>query len=128
MNDLLVGINGRLFSLDARTGQRRWTVVLGETGLVTFAVNDELVIASGQDQQLVGVERLTGTERFRVTTAGFGKATLLLDSDAVFVAKSGELECFGLDGVRRWHDGFKGMGVRSVSLALGHQVSQSDEF
>lgn len=127
MSDLLlVGINGHIIAMDPLTGQRRWAVVLGETGLVSFAVNDELVIASAADDQLVGVERNTGQVRFRARTSRSGKATVLLAGDAVFVAKAGELECFGLDGVRRWHDEFKGMGLFSVALALGNQVLQPD--
>lgn len=127
MNDLLVGLNGHLFALDPATGQTRWKVVLASTGLVTFVLTDELVIATTTNDHLVGIDRPTGTERFRSRTSGSGKATMLLSGDQLFVAKAGVLECFRLDGTLRWKESFPGMGNRSVSLGLGDQVVLADE-
>jgi serine/threonine-protein kinase len=126
LNDLLVGINGQLIALDPATGQTRWKVMLYDSGLVTFVLTDDLVIATGMNDHLVGVDRRTGTERFRTRTSDYGKATMLLAGDQLFVAKAGVLDCFGLDGTRRWKEGFKGMGNRSVSLGFGNQVVQAD--
>ncbi|MDX2015766.1 MAG: PQQ-binding-like beta-propeller repeat protein [Myxococcaceae bacterium] len=127
MNALLVGLNGHVVALQPHTGDMLWKVDLCGQGLVTFAVNDSLVVASGTNDVLVGIDRSTGQERFRVKTSSFGKATVLLEHDRVFVVKAGVLECFGLDGQQRWREGFAGMGNRSVSLALGHQVVLADD-
>jgi outer membrane protein assembly factor BamB len=127
MKDVIVGINGSLVAIDPSTGKTRWKVVLSSAGLVSFAFVADLVIASSTDNSLVAVDRNTGTERFRVRTSEHGKATLLVAGEQLFVAKAGVLECFGLDGTRRWKEGFPGMGNFSVSLGCGDQVVQADE-
>jgi hypothetical protein len=46
----------------------------------------------------------TGELLWSKTTRATGRPTLLLAGDRLFVAKSGEVECFTLSGESLWHD------------------------
>jgi hypothetical protein len=76
---------------------------LSAANLTSFVVTDDAVYVASLDN-LACLRNPTGEVLWSKKTRATGRPTLLLAGDRLFVAKSGEVECFSLAGESLWHD------------------------
>jgi hypothetical protein len=70
---------------------------------VSLLVTEELVYVASLEN-LACLRYPTGELLWSQKTHTIGLPTLVLAGDRLFVAKSGEVECFSLSGESLWHD------------------------
>lgn len=126
---LVVAFNGRVFGLDARTGQRVWSHDIkpghGEVELVVqpnrvfAAAGRTLVCLAYPTGELLGKTTLPGTYESR--------PTMMANGDLLYVATGGELTCVDAAGRALWHEPFVGKGLGSIALGFPGDVRQADE-
>jgi outer membrane protein assembly factor BamB len=125
---LVVALRGVVVALDRTSGREVWRNELeaGGLGAVYLVVEHDLVFASAAGSGVFALEYATGATRWTASTTGAGRATILVEDDAVFVAKGGYLDCFGLDGQPRWKQELSGLGSGPASLAFPGHEAQAD--
>lgn len=121
---LLAGFNGRLFGLDPRTGAIRWEIDEFDNQPMRLFVTETHSLALGGGK-LVCLDTPSGRIHWRADT--HGDTLLYPGGELIFVAVSGETECFAVrTGQRVWHQKFKGKGMGGVSLGVPGHVAQVD--
>lgn len=124
---LIIGIGGQVCAVNPGDGAIAWAVKLSTDDYVTFDMDAELIVASTADNRVVGIDRHTGAERFNVAAGGYGKATILMTTKCVYVAKGGYLDCIAHDGAVIWRQELKGLGFHSATLGLGDRIVLADK-
>jgi outer membrane protein assembly factor BamB len=137
---LVAGLKGRIFGIDARSGERLWEhAIVGEGGLfgasvaageVEILVEGDRIFAKASGPTLALFEypsgRLLG--QLQVPGSYHGRSTMLLENGLLFVASGGEITCVRADdGAVLWHDPMSGKGIGSVALAFPGKVRQADD-
>ena len=118
-----VAFNGHVIALRPDNGERVWSHD-GETGLSRVLVEGEFVYVL-QSLSVVCLEAATGRLIWQAgCDAGY---TLLVHGGRVFVGGHGAIRCFSaVDGTPLWSDGFKGLGLGAVAIAVDGASSQAD--
>jgi len=106
VNDVVyVGsVLGRVYAIDARTGNNLWVQELGRPVMHTLAVADGVVIVPGMDRSVHGLDAKTGRKIWRLSAdAGFSSGILVAGNQAVAGSRSGVLYAFDpASGAVRW--------------------------
>jgi outer membrane protein assembly factor BamB len=125
ISDLVfVAFNGRIFAMDARTGERKWVHDFDSRMSVRLVVRDDRIIALASG--LTCLDAASG--RVAWTTERVSADTLLVHGDRVFIGGSGEVRCFdATTGKLLWHDGYDGMGLGAVAIAVAGEAAQADQ-
>ena len=115
-------------ALDRTSGREVWRnqLELGAFGAVYLVIERDVVFASAGGNGVSAIEYATGATRWTASTTGAGRATIIVEDDAVFVAKGGNLDCFALDGQPRWNQGLSGLGWGPAALAFPGHEAQAD--
>jgi outer membrane protein assembly factor BamB len=126
---LVVAFNGRVFGLDARTGQRQWShditpghgevELVVQSGKLFAAVGRTLLCIAYPTGELLGKTTLPGTYQSR--------PTMMVNGDLLYVASGGELTCLDASGKPLWHEPFVGKGIGSIALGFPGDVRQADD-
>ena len=126
---LVVGIHGNLVGIDRATGAILWKNGLeeGGYGTVYIALSQGRVFASAGGKRVFAVDMRTGATLWSAETSGYGRATMLVELDEIYVAKSGYLDCFDRYGNRRWTQKLEGLGTGPVALGVPGNVAQADD-
>ena len=125
---LVVAFNDVVRGLDETTGAVVWRAALPAFARpIAIEVTGDRVYAAAGGAAPVCLDLATGAVLWSAHLATHGRATLLLDGDALYVATAGEVECYGIDGQRRWHNGFPGEGIGEVAIGVPGRVAQGDE-
>jgi outer membrane protein assembly factor BamB len=126
---LVVGLGGRVVALDRATGEVTWTNDLpgGSFGEVFIAVDFGVVLASAHGDVIYCLDYLTGMERWRAKTSASGRATIIIEPDQIFCAKSGYVDSFDPAGQKLWTQPLRGKGVGRVALGLPGNFAQADD-
>jgi outer membrane protein assembly factor BamB len=123
---LVVGLAGKVIGLDRRGGEIRWTRVLQSLGGVFVALRHGLLVVSGNASSVHRLDYLSGEVVWSKPTTANGRATILIETDVVIVAKGGYLDAFAHDGAPLWKQELKGMGIDAATLALPGNIAQAD--
>jgi outer membrane protein assembly factor BamB len=114
---LVVAFNGTVYGLDPTSGRETWRCEL-EGVVPGVAFDADRVYATGY-QTLVALDYLSGRELWRVKTAfSSSKSIAIAQGGLVFVAWSGEVECYSRDGQRLWANPFKGDGHGETAIGF----------
>jgi outer membrane protein assembly factor BamB len=120
---VVVAFNGRVIALRRDDGARVWVHEELAPSTMRVEVVGDQVYALGNGH-LVCLELANGQQRWRASALG---STLLVAGDQVFVGGSGEVACYAAsDGARQWSDGFTGMGLGEVAIAVDGRAAQAD--
>ncbi len=124
---LVASFSGRVFGVEPASGQVSWEHDVDRTANAASIVVTEDRVYVGSFSALTCLRYPTGEPLWsvepRVTSR---RTTLLLAGDRLFLASSGEIECFTLDGRSLWHQGFRGKGQGDVALGFPGNVVQAD--
>jgi outer membrane protein assembly factor BamB len=126
---LIVALGGRVVGLSVATGDVLWHNELQGSGVgyVALAVTTEFVVVSASAARLFCLSRESGEIVWSGKTTGLGRATILIQESQVFIAKSGNLDCFHLlTGQLEWTKGLHKLGKKSAALGLTNNVVQAD--
>jgi outer membrane protein assembly factor BamB len=128
MRILVVGVSGRVLGLDRASGDVVWRVPLRDAAReeVFLTVTTDTVYASAHAPHVFAFDYQTGILRWTADTTCAGRASIVISGGDVFVAKGGTIDCFGLDGARRWS---QRMDPEDARTALGFpgNVVQADD-
>lgn len=128
---LIIGIKGYAVAVERETGAERWRVKLEESwegSPVELLVSGGVVYATGSSREVYWLDYATGAQlRHVATTAASGRATLLLDGSSLFVTRAGSVDCFSLDGVKRWHNELQGLGHGAIAMGFPDNIRQGDK-
>jgi hypothetical protein len=95
-------------------------------GPVSIAVGSERVMVAAPGRRFLCLSYLDGAELWRAETSfDSGIATILIDAGAVFVARGGVVDCFGIDGAIRWYQPLEGLPAAHVVLALPGRIAEA---
>lgn len=120
---VVVAFNGRVVALKQATGERVWVHQELSPTEVRVEVVGSVVYALGNGH-LVCLELASGKERWRSTALG---RSLLVAGERIYVGGSGEVACYlAASGERLWNDGFSGMGLGDVAIAVDGRATQAD--
>src|SRR6478672_5540169 len=97
---LIVALGGSVCGLDPKSGAWLWKNALpgGGFGEVAISVHEGFVIASANGPIAYCLDDKTGNELWRAKTENSGRATILVQDGRVYVAKTGVVDCFDMDG------------------------------
>ncbi len=128
-NILILGISGKLVGIDSSTGQVRWENGMkgGGYGEVGIAATTEYVFASAQSAKLFCLRYGSGEELWVVDTSSMGRATIVVEDDRVYVAKSGVVDCFTFDGSCVWTQRLEGKGFGRIAMGFPGNIVQADD-
>ncbi|MBC9988370.1 hypothetical protein E4P24_18675 [Haloferax sp. AS1] len=103
--------DGTLAAYEPSDGSARWRVPIGDVGWTMVLGSQAYLIRRGDGrQELLAFDRETGEKRWANPT-GYQIRAVEATDDAVFVGTRvddpdggvlGQIDCFGLDGMRRW--------------------------
>ncbi|MCK6550509.1 PQQ-like beta-propeller repeat protein [Myxococcota bacterium] len=124
---LVAAWSGRVFGVDRATGEVLWEHELDTAGNATALIVTDTHVFAATFRELAALRYPTGELLWTISTTAIGRATLLLDGDHLFVAKSGELECVSTAGRWLWHERFAGKGAGYAALGVPGNVAQADE-
>ncbi|MBW2278175.1 MAG: PQQ-like beta-propeller repeat protein [Deltaproteobacteria bacterium] len=100
--------DGRMYSLDAFSGELKWETPL-DGGALTAAITAEqtvmVPVRSGRKYDLVSLDSTTGEQLWRIPCRGWAETCALMALDDSFIvnAAGGTLRCLGArDGQTRW--------------------------
>jgi outer membrane protein assembly factor BamB len=123
---VFVAFNGRIFAMDGVTGERKWVHDFDVRRSVRLVVRDDRIIALALRARLSCLDAAGG--RVAWTTEQMDGDTLLVDGNRVFIGGGGEVQCLdATTGKLLWRDGFEGMGLGQVAIAVAGQAAQADE-
>ncbi len=124
---VVAAFGSRVFGLSAVNGERVWRyegLRQTQAALVRLALDrGRVYVASGR--LLACLDHASGEELWWAALEA-GGGTLLASGGRVFVGGDGTLTCFDENGQKLWHDGFKGMGLGAVAIALPGCAAQAD--
>jgi outer membrane protein assembly factor BamB len=113
---LVVAFNGTVYGLEPTTGREVWRYEVA-SAVPGVAFDGDRVYASGNG--VAALDYLTGRELWRVKSAFGGmKSSVVAQGGLVFVAWSGEVECYTRDGKRLWSQPFKGEGHGETAMGF----------
>ncbi len=118
---VVIAMNGEIAALDRETGDELWRASIHGAGLgrVSILVRDGLVYAASEEERVVCLDEATGDKRWERETVAYGRATLALRADDLFVARGSHLECLDrLTGDSRWAKTVRGMGKGVATLVV----------
>jgi outer membrane protein assembly factor BamB len=118
---LVVGMNGEIAALDQRTGEELWRASIHGAGLgrVTLLVHGDLVYAASEEELVVCLDAATGHKRWERATTAYGRATLAIRGEDLFVARGSHVECLErLTGSSRWTRIVRGMGKGIATIVV----------
>jgi outer membrane protein assembly factor BamB len=120
---LVVAFNGRVFGLNAKTGERVWSYEGMQSEMaVVRAIVDNMRVYASSGTKLSCLDYASGRCLWQVEI-GMQSSTLMTSAGRIFVGGQGKLRCFADDGSLLWEEGFKGKGLGVIALALpGHAV------
>ncbi|MBL8953332.1 MAG: PQQ-binding-like beta-propeller repeat protein [Myxococcaceae bacterium] len=126
---LIVALGGSVCGVDPKTGAWLWKNALagGGFGEVAISVQEGYVIASASGPVVYCLDSKTGDELWRANTEKSGRATILVQEERVYVAKTGVVECFDIDGHLLWGQQLPGMGSGRLALGFPGNVVQADD-
>jgi len=112
--------DGRMFAVDAATGEERWRTTIDGNPVHAPAVRGELVLYGVRDVGVVALDRTTGEEAWRVRTGYTGayRSGLAVDGGAAYLGNDEHL--FAVDLEAREIDWQTTAPATPVDLALGH--------
>ena len=101
---LIVALGGSVCGVDPKTGAWLWKNALagGGFGEVAISVHEGFVIASAAGPAVYCLDAKTGDQLWRASTEKSGRATILVQDGRVYVAKTGVVDCFDIDGKLQW--------------------------
>ncbi|MBA2277675.1 MAG: PQQ-binding-like beta-propeller repeat protein [Chloroflexia bacterium] len=119
---------GFLYAVDARTGEQRWRVLLGDYVVRSSPAVVDGVVYVGGGFHLVAVDATTGLERWRFPMRYAGQASPTVVDGTVYVT-SQEGFLYAVDartGAERWHIQTEGLIFSSLAYADGRLVVGTD--
>ena len=127
---LIVALGGSVCGVDPKTGAWLWKNALsgGGFGEVAISVHEGFVIASANGPLVFCLDSATGNALWQAATERPGRATLLVQGDRVYVAKTGVVDCFDLDGHRLWSQQLPALGSGRLALGFPGNVVQADDI
>jgi len=127
---LIVALGGSVCGVDPHTGSWLWKNALtgGGFGEVAISVQDGYVIASADGPVVYCLDSKTGSELWHASTEKPGRATILVHEGRVYVAKTGVVDCFDIDGHLIWSQQLPGMGSGRLALGFPGNVVQADDI
>jgi outer membrane protein assembly factor BamB len=127
---LIVALGGSVCGIDAKSGAWLWKNALpgGGFGEVAISVHEGFVIAAANGAVVYCLDSQTGHELWRAETDRSGRATILVQDDRVFVARSGVVDCLDLDGHKQWTQALPAMGSGRLALGFPGNVVQADDI
>src|SRR5512139_3380260 len=112
---LVVAFNGKVYGLEPTTGREIWRYEI-KGAVPGLAFDGDRVYATGYEG-LAALDYLTGREIWRVQSAfGASKSIVIAQGGLVFIAWTGEVECYTRDGQRLWAQPFKGEGYAETAI------------
>jgi outer membrane protein assembly factor BamB len=102
------GTEGKMYALDAYSGEQLWTTPLSGGAMTTPIVADQVALVPirvGRRYEFVGIDVTTGEELWRRACAGWADASALMALDNRFIINSagGAIYAIGArDGKDRW--------------------------
>lgn len=114
---LVVAFNGKVYGLEPTTGREVWRYEI-KGAVPGIAFDGDRVYATGYEG-LAALDYLTGREIWRVKAAfGASKSIVIAQGGLVFIAWTGEVECYTRDGQRLWAQPFKGEGYAETAIGF----------
>lgn len=118
-----VALGNHLLALARLTGERVWHQELRSHQTLRIVTDGDRVFALGRELACFAAD--TGAALWSVDVSLYG--TLVVDQDLVFIGGAGELQCYAADSGRLlWSDGFKGLGVSGLAIAVPGHAEQAD--
>jgi outer membrane protein assembly factor BamB len=129
LNVLIVALGGSVCGLDAETGAWLWKNALpgGGFGEVAISVHEDCVIASAFGDLVYCLHPHDGREIWRAQTAKPGRATIVVQGERIYVAKSGVVDCFTFGGHALWSQPLPVLGSGRLALGFPGNVVQADD-
>lgn len=125
---LVVAFGGKVFGVVPGTGEIAWEHVVGTLYPVV-----EIQIAHGRvfaatAASLYTFDYPSGEPLGEVSIPDTyeGRPTMALERERIYLASSGEVTCFGLDGTVQWVQGFAKKGLGAVALGFPGNIRQAD--
>jgi len=118
---LVVAVNGEIAAIDRRSGEECWRAAIHGAGLghVALLVSGGVVYAASEEELVICLDAESGAKRWERATVAYGRATLLVDGEDLFIARGSHLECLDRStGASRWAKTVRGMGKGAASLVL----------
>lgn len=124
---LVAAFGGQVYGIERGSGETRWEFEIDDGGHVEIHVEGPIVIAATHSR-IVFLEYATGEEIRGGDLPGDprGRPTMIVDEDNVYVARDGEIICYGLGGKAKWRRSFTGGRPGSVALGFPGFTRQSD--
>ena len=124
---LVLAFGGQVYGIDRTSGDTRWEVAIDDGGHVEIYVEGHIVIAATHSR-IVFLEYATGEEIRGGDLPGLtqGRPTMIVDEENVYVARDGEVVCYGLGGKAKWRRTFSNAIASSVALGFPGIMRQSD--
>jgi outer membrane protein assembly factor BamB len=125
---LVVAFTRKLFGLDPRNGSVVWENAIQGHGEIEVIIAHERVFAITWSH-LHAFHYPSGRPLGEVALPGRykGRPSVVLERGFLYVAGSGEVTCFDLDGRVIWLQPFTGKGVGRISLGFPGNVRQADD-
>jgi outer membrane protein assembly factor BamB len=126
---LVVALGGKIAGLAPDSGQILWTNKLegGGYGHVYLAIDQGRILASADGAALFCLDLSSGATIWKSKTTGEGRAVIVVEPDAIYVAKGGRVDRFAIDGRLLWSQPLEGFGLGGVTLGFPGNVVQSDD-
>jgi outer membrane protein assembly factor BamB len=124
---LVVAFSGHVFGVDRASGEIRWAHDIEGGGDIELHVEGRVVIAANH-RRIVFLEYSTGEEirGGELPTGSGGRTTMMVDEENVYVARGGQVYCYGLGGKAKWKQVFGDKGIGTVALGFPGATRQSD--
>lgn len=124
---LVAAFGGQVYGIERSSGDTRWEFEIDDGGHVEIYVEGGIVIAATQSR-IVFLRYDTGEEIRGGDLPGDpqGRPTMIVDDENVYVARDGEIVCYGLGGKAKWRRAFSGRQTSSVALGFPGFTRQSD--
>jgi outer membrane protein assembly factor BamB len=125
----IVALNGKVYAIDASTGELRWQNELKGSGYgaPALAITKSRVFVSAHGSAIHCLDYSTGQPIWTENATSSGRASILIHDGRVYVAKGGSLDCYTLDGRKVFSQPLRGAGVGPVALGFPGKVVQADE-
>jgi outer membrane protein assembly factor BamB len=131
---LVVVTGGELKAIDVRNGQVAWRVVVDEGGgpldpapLLDLAIlGNRVYVAPRGHKVLHCFDYATGAHVWAAQTTSTFRAQVVADGPQIYVARGGDVDCFGMDGVLRWTAPVTTMRSPQVAFGFAGNIRQVD--
>ncbi|WP_218158329.1 PQQ-binding-like beta-propeller repeat protein [Streptomyces radiopugnans] len=124
----LIGVSGKIYSLDRSTGARHWTSSIGEGVATTPLAHGGTIYVGGGDGKLYALDEETGEVIWSTSVKGGTATAPVLCGDTVCIGGDRKVHSFNAgSGERIWEAGTEGEGVSDLIAEGGAMYVSSED-